>query len=200
MLINALRGHMGEFGIIGAAGAKNVPALVMRLHEARDELPPEARTALDLIVDGLRGLDAKIKQAEVRILAWHRANEARRRPATIPGVGPITASAIVATVPDASCFPSGRHFAVWLGLTPQPNSSGGKDRLGSISKQGDGYLRRLLVTGATAVIRFARADSSESKRWAAALLERKPARVATVALANKTARIIWALLIRNQST
>ncbi len=117
---------------------------------------------------------------------------------TIPGIGPIIASAISATVPDASLFRSGRQFAAWLGLTPRANSSGGKDRLGRISKQGDGYIRRLLVTGATAVIRLAR-QGNPSKVWAARLLQRKPARVVSVALANKTARIAWAVLARHQS-
>jgi transposase len=132
-------------------------------------------------------------------MAWHRASEASQRLAAIPGIGPITASAIVAAVPDATLFRSGRQFAAWLGLTPRPRSSGGKERLSGISKQGDGYIRRLLVIGATAVIRFARQHNNASKSWAARLLERKPARLVSVALANKTARIAWAVLARNQS-
>ena len=121
-------------------------------------------------------------------MTWHRDNDVSRRLATIPGIGPITASAIAATVPDASLFRSGRQFAAWLGLTPRAHSSGGKERLLGISKQGDGYIRCLLVIGATAVIRFAR-QGNVNKVWAAKLLERKPARLVSVALANKTARI-----------
>jgi transposase len=129
--------------------------------------------------------------------SWHRADETSRRLATIPGIGPITASAIAAAVPDPGQFQSGRQFAAWLGLTPRPNSSGGKDRLGGISKQGDGYLRRLLVVGATAVVRMVRKDPSRQP-WLAALLERKTVRVATVGLANKTARIAWAVMTRKE--
>ena len=131
-------------------------------------------------------------------MAWHRASRASQRLTSIPGIGPITASAIAAAVPEATLFRSGRQFAAWLGLTPRPHSSGGKQRLGGISKQGDSYIRRLLVTGATAVIRFARQDNA-SKSWAAEPLRRKPARVVSVALANKTARIAWAILARKQS-
>jgi transposase len=146
----------------------------------------------------MRAVGAAITAAEKRIMAWHRASEASQRLATIPGIGPITASAIAATVPDATLFRSGRQFAAWLGLTPRARSSGGKERLGGISKRGDGYIRRLLVIGATSVIRLARQDNA-SKTWAARLLARKSARVVSVALANKTARIAWAVLARNQS-
>lgn len=132
---------------------------------------------------------------EAQIVAWHRANETSRRLATIPGIDPITASAIAAAVPDASLFRSGCQFAAWLGLTPRPHSSGGKERLGGITKQGDGYLRRLLVVGATAVMRMARKNAARQP-WMAQLLERKPAKIATVALANKTARIAWAVMAR----
>jgi transposase len=126
---------------------------------------------------------------EDKILAWHRADAASRRLATVPGVGPITASAIAATVSDPSCFRSGREFAAWLGLVPRQNSSGGKQRLGGISKQGDRYLRRLLVIGATAVIRYARTKTAADSRWLNQLLDRRCPRIASVALANKTARI-----------
>jgi transposase len=143
-------------------------------------------------------LEIGIRKAEADILAWHKAHEASRRLATIPGVGPITASAIAATVPDARLFRSGRQFAAWLGLTPQPRSSGGKERLGRVSRQGNAYIRRLLVTGMTAVLRHTRADSRRNP-WVAKLLERKPARLVTVALANKTARVAWAMLMRGES-
>lgn len=146
----------------------------------------------------MRALAREIEKTEKTILAWHRQNAASRRLADIPGIGPITASAITAAVPDATLFSSGRSFAAWLGLTPRSHSSGGKEKLVGISKRGDSYIRRLLVIGATAVIRRARQDNP-SKNWAAKLLRRKPARLVSVALANKTARIAWALLARNET-
>ena len=198
MLINALRGHLAEFGIIAARGPAGVSAAIPALHDAQDGLPVLARQVLHGLIDQMRTVGAAITAAEKRIMAWHRASAASQRLATIPGIGPITASAIAATVPDATLFRSARQFAAWLGLTPRAHSSGGKERLGGISKQGDGYIRRLLVIGATAVIRFARQDNA-SKTWAARLLERKSARLVSVALANKTARIAWAVLARNQA-
>jgi transposase len=139
----------------------------------------------------------EIEQLESRILEWHRTNDASRRLATIPGIGPITASAIAANVPDASVFRTARQFAAWLGLTPRANSSGSKDRQMGISKQGDGYIRRLLVSGASAVMRFARQEYPR-KAWLVGLKERKRPKVAAVAQANKTARIAWAILRRNE--
>ena len=198
MLINALRGHLAEFGIIAARGPGGVTAEIAALHGAQDGLPMLARVALHGLFDQLRISRDEVVTVEKRIVAHHRANDASRRLATIPGIGPITASAIAAAVPDATLFKSGRQFAAWLGLTPRTHSSGGKERLVGITKQGDGYIRRLLVIGATAVIRLARQDNA-SKAWAAKLLERKSARLVSVALANKTARIAWALLARNQS-
>jgi transposase len=198
MLINALRSHLAEFGAIAARGPGGVTTVITAFHEMQSDLAAPARKALHGLIDQIRKVDAEIKKVEADIVAWHRGNEASRRLATIPGIGPITASAIAAAVPDASLFQSGRQFAAWLGLTPKAHSSGGKDRLGGISKQGDGYIRRLLVIGATAVIRLAR-QGNASKAWAAKMLENKPARLVSVALANKTARIAWAVLARNQS-
>ncbi len=197
MLINALRAHLGEFGVIAARGSGGVSTLIATFHETQHELPELARRALHGLIGELRTIEAEIKKIDAKIMEWHRGNEASRRLATIPGIGPITASVIAATVPDAKLFRSGRQFAAWIGLTPKPHSSGGKERQGGISKQGDGYIRRLLVTGATAVIRFARKGNA-AKSWAAKLLERKPARVVTVALANKMARIAWAVLARKE--
>jgi transposase len=194
-LINALRGHLGEFGIIAPQGAKKVAGLIAALQTASDAVPDLARNALHMLVDQLRLLEIGIRKAEEALVAWHRAHDASRRLATIPGIGPITASAIAASVPDARLFASGRQFAAWLGLTPQPRSSGGKERLGRISRQGNSYIRRLLVTGVTAVIRYARKKSA-SNPWVARLLERKPARLVSVALASKTARVAWAVLAR----
>jgi transposase len=196
-LINALRAHLAEYGIVTATGPGGVKTLTKLLHEEQDELPEHARSALASVVTQLEALQRQVDHLEEEILAWHRADETSRRLATIPGIGPITASAIAAAVPDPGQFRSGRQFAAWLGLTPRPNSSGGKDRLGGISKQGDGYLRRLLVVGATAVVRMVRKDPSRQP-WLAALLERKTVRVATVGLANKTARIAWAVMTRKE--
>jgi transposase len=196
--INALRGHLAEFGVVTARGPAGVKAAIAELHGMQDSLPPLARMALHGLLDRLGAVGLEIRKVDREIVAWCRHDDASRRLMTIPGVGPITASAIAATVSNASLFRSGRQFAAWLGLTPRARSSGGKERLGHISKQGDGYIRRLLVTGATAVIRLAR-QGNPSKVWATRLLGRKPARVVSVALANKTARIAWAVLARNQS-
>jgi transposase len=197
MLINALRGHLGEFGIVAARGPGGVATAIAALHEAQESLPSEVVPALHGLVEQLQAVGIQVSKLEKRILLCHRADANSRRLATIPGIGPITASAIAAAVPDAGLFKSGREFAAWLGLTPRAHSSGGKQRLVGISKQGDSYVRRLLVVGATAVLRRARQDNA-SKSWAAKLLERKPARIVTVALANKTARIAWAVLARQQ--
>jgi transposase len=198
LLINALRGHLAEFGVVTARGPAGVKAALGELQAMQESLPPLARAAFRQLVDRMEALGTEIRRAERDIVAWCRQDDAGRRLATIPGIGPITASAIAATVPDPWLFRSGRQFAAWLGLTPRAHSSGGKERLGGISKQGDGYIRRLLVTGATAVIRTAR-QANPGKVWAARLLERKPARLVSVALANKTARIAWAVLAREQA-
>jgi transposase len=145
----------------------------------------------------LRALASEIDRLEAQILAWHRSDAASSPLATMPGIGPITTSAIAAAVPDATMFRSGRQFAAWLGLTPRPHSSGGKEKLGGISKQGDGYLRSRLVVGATAVMRMARKDPAKQP-WAAQLLTRKPVKIATVTLANKTARVAWTVMARNE--
>ncbi|MGI4797831.1 MAG: IS110 family transposase, partial [Janthinobacterium lividum] len=197
MLINALRSHLAELGVISAQGPAGLQSAIASLHEMQDQWPELACDALHGMVDQLRELRLQIEKLETRLHAWHRKDKTSCRLAKVPGIGPITASAIVAAVPDASIFRSGRQFAAWLGLTPKAHSSGGKEKLGGISKQGDGYIRRLLVVGATSVIRVARKETS-SKLWATKLLERKPARVVSVALANKTARIVWAMLARGE--
>jgi transposase len=200
MLINALRGHLAEFGIIVAQGRAGVSALVTLVEDDKRELlPATAREALLAVVAQLRDAHERVAAIERKIVVWHRSNEQSRRLETIPGVGPITASAIAATITDPSLFRSGRQLAAWIGLVPRQNSSGGKERLGHISKKGDQYIRRLLVIGAHAVLRFARnGKASPSKKWGAALLARKPYKLAAVALANKMARIAWALMIRKE--
>jgi len=199
MLLNALRGHMAELGFIASQGASRVgDLLTILMGENETSIPKLAREALRGLASELAVLGERVKEIEVAILAWHKDNEVSRRLATIPGVGPITASAIVATVTDPSQFHSGRQLAAWIGLVPKQNSSGGKERQGGISKQGDRYLRRLLVLGATSVIRHARSKSDAQANWLKALLERRPAKLASVAQANKMARIVWALLTRGE--
>jgi len=197
MLINAIRGHCAEFGVIVAQGARRVAELLdeVRRNEGA-ALPDLARSALLMLADQLRDLAGQINRLDRRLLAWHRQSQTSQRLATIPGVGIITATALAASIPDPSLFRSGREFSAFLGLVPRQNSSGGKDKLGRISKMGDGYLRKLLVVGATSVIRRARTGSTASAAWINTLLERRPARVVTVAMANKTARIAWAILAR----
>jgi len=200
MLVNALRGHLAELGVVAAQGRRKITALIDVVCDEGDlRLPPMARQALTVLVAQMRDLQIRIKALERALLAWHRSNEASRRLETIPGIGFITATALAATVTDPAHFKSGRQFAAWLGLTPRQNSSGDKERLGRISKMGDRYLRRLLVVGATALIRFARNRSTPLTAWADALLAHRPARLVSVALANKMARIAWALLLRGES-
>jgi transposase len=197
MLINAIRGHCAEFGIIAPQGARRAGELVQQVRQAEvSSLPDLARSALSLLADQLGVLAAQIRGLERQLLAWHRQDQASQRLATIPGIGIITATALSASVTDPGIFRSGREFAAFLGLVPRQNSSGGKERLGRISKMGDGYLRKLLVVGATSVIRRARTGAVGTAPWIRALLERRPARVVTVAMANKTARIVWAVLTR----
>ncbi len=177
---------------------RNIDRLLGLLADEGTGLPELARRMLGVLADQLRDVAARVAAVEVELLAWHRASELSRRLATIPGVGPITASAIVATVGDASQFTSGRQFAAWLGLVPQQRSSGGKERLGRISKRGDGYIRRLLIHGARAVVGWRKRRPVTSDPWLGGLLARRPVNVATVALANKTARIAWALMMRGR--
>ncbi len=200
MLINALRGHCGEFGIVVAQGASKVAELIEMIEDRQDErLPVLARQALGSLVGQLRMVQAQIVGLEKKLMAWHRANEASRRLATIPGVGVITATALVATIGDASQFHSGRQLAAWLGLVPRQYSSGGKERLGRISKRGDSYLRKLLVHGARTVLLWSRRKKEKRTAWQEALLARRPTNVVVVAMANKTARVVWAMLSRGET-
>ena len=194
-LINALRGHLAEFGVVAAQGSVGLKDAIAQFHAEEAGLPAMARSALRRLINRISQITDEVRKTEKEIVGWCRTDAPSRRLITIPGVGPITASAISASVPDPALFRSGRQFAAWLGLTPKPHSSGGKDRLGRISKQGDGSIRRLLVIGATSMLRRARQENP-GRAWAKLLLERKPARVVSVALANKTARIAWAVLAR----
>ncbi len=200
MLINALRGHCGEFGLVVAQGASKVTELVEMIEDRQDErLPALAREALGSLAGQLRMVQAQILGLEKKLLAWHRGNEASRRLEAIPGVGVITATALVATIGDASQFHSGRQLAAWLGLVPRQYSSGGKERLGRISKRGDGYIRRLLVHGARADLRWSRHRKERRSMWQESLLARRPTNVVLVAMANKTARVVWAMLSRGET-
>jgi transposase len=198
MLVNALRAHLAEFGVIAPQGLRHVELLTKTIaHEQR--LPALARSILQTIVDQLNGTMARVQEIEVRLAEWHRHSPVSRLLATVPGVGIMGASAVAATVADPSLFRSGREFAAWLGMTPRQNSSGGKERLGRTSKRGDKYIRSLLIAGAVAVLRHARNRPTRDGAWVRALLARKPTKVAAVALANKTARIIWAVMMRSET-
>ena len=197
MLINALRAHLAEFGIIAAKGRSKVADLIADL--ATVDIPPLARMALRQIAEQIEACDERITALEKEIVGWHKTNETSRNLATVPGIGPITASALVAAVPNPKAFSCGRKLAAWLGLVPRQNSTGGKERPGSITKAGDSYLRRLLVIGATSVIGYARTKAPGQGEWLKALLERKSPREASVALANKMARIVWAIMVRGEA-
>jgi transposase len=207
MLICALRSPLGEFGIVAAQGKGGLAELRASLAGADGAALPElALAALRLIAAQIDAADAKVEAIDKAIVARHRSCEASRRLATIPGIGPIIASALAVAVPDAAAFSSGRQFAAWLGLVPAQNSTGGKPRLGRITKPapggeqgtGDRYLRRLLVIGATGLIRYKRKNVPGGIAWLTGLLARKPARLVSVALANKMARIAWAVLSRGE--
>jgi transposase len=195
-LANTIRAHMAEFGVIAPVGRLGLERLIHIICDEKDDrLTPIVRRALGHLVNQHDQQVTQILDLDRQINAWHRSNEVRRRLATIPGVGPLIASALVATIGDAKVFRSGRALSAWLGLVPRQNSSGGKERLGGISKRGDGYLRSLLVAGSLAVIRYAQRNGTK-RPWLVKLLERRTGRVAAVAMANKTARMVWVLMVR----
>jgi transposase len=196
MAANALRAAFAEFGVVTAQGFGGVQALMAEL-PAPAAVPPEARAALAALARHWQALSADIAALEKRIVQAARADEAARRLMEIPGVGPIGASAIVAAVPDARLFRSGRGFAAWLGLAPRQNNSAGKRRSGGISKQGDRTIRSLLILGASSHLRQERTRGVKDP-WLRELLARRPVKVATVARAAKTARIVWALLAKGE--
>ena len=200
MLINSLRSLMAEFGVVAPRGRSRLGELVRQLEAAEEEhIPGSARAMLLELVEAIEAQSERIARAEKAIVSAARADTTARRLMTVPGVGPITASAIVATLGDASRFRNGRHFAAWLGLVAKQSSTGGRPRLGRISKMGDRYLRKLLVLGATARLRTVQREQSPLAQWTRALLARRPARLVTLALANKTARILWALMARGET-
>ena len=199
-VINAIRAHLAEFGIVAPVGRNGVEQLLNIVADLRDErLPGVARRCVGSLGAQLKMLKAQILEFDRQIMAWHRSNAISKRLDDIPGVGPALATALVASVGDPKAFRSGRDFSAWIGLVPRQHSSGGKDKLGSISKQGDRYLRSLFTTGALAVIRYAKIHGTKHRPWLTALLARRPTKVAAIALANKIARMAWAMMAKGES-
>ncbi len=198
-LINALRGHLMEFGFIVRQGTGHVSKLIDLVADPSSELPVEARPVLAVIADSLLAIQARIAVLDREIAARAKADPVAKRLMTIPGVGPISATALVALAPDANTFRRGRDFAAWLGLTPRQHSSGGKERLGKTTKMGERSLRRLLIIGASSAVKAAARDGSRASPWLVSMLVRKPRMLVTVALANKMARIVWALMAHGGS-
>ena len=197
-LSNAIRGHMAEHGLVAPVGRNGLGRLIAIINATDDDhLPELVRSSLVFLVAQLDLVNAQILENDRRIRMSARATETGRRLLEIPGVGPVLASAIVAAVPDPKAFKSGRNLAAWIGLVPRQNSSGGKERLGGITKQGDRYLRQLLVVGSIAVIRYAQRHGTK-RPWLVQLLARRSPKVAAVALANKTARMIWAMMVSGE--
>jgi transposase len=198
-VINVIRAHLAEFGIVAPVGRNGVKQLLGVVADGSDKrLPEVARACVAVLGTQLRALKAQILEFDRRITAWHRSNEVSKRLDAIPGIGPALATALVASVADPKVFRSGRDFSAWIGLVPKQNSSGGKDRLGSISKRGDRYLRSLFTTGALAVIRYAKIHGTKHRPWLTALLARRPTMVAAIALANKIARMAWAIMAKGE--
>ncbi|HET6161895.1 MAG TPA: IS110 family transposase [Dongiaceae bacterium] len=197
-LTNAIRGYAAEFGLIAAKGLEKIDLLLARA-QADETLPKLTRDLFALQAREYAGLQARLREVEEKLMAWHRGNECSRRLAEIPGIGPIGAVMLAMKAPDPTVFRSGRHFAAWIGLTPRDHSTAGKVRLGGITRAGDPALRSVLVVGAMAVIRQAGKSKGRGSPWLQELLARKPRKVAAVALANKTARIAWTMMMTGQS-
>ena len=197
MLVNALRAHLAEFGLVAAQGLRNVGELIAIVRKQDDtRVPDMARQVLQVLANQIEQIEAAIAALEKQLLAWHKTNAVSQRLASIPGIGPIIATAIATTVADPNVFRSGREFAAWLGLVPRQNSTGGKTRLGGITKRGNRYLRRLLINGASA--NLLRSKATKADPWVIGLRRRRPPLVVAVALANKTARIAWAVMLRQE--
>jgi transposase len=194
MLSNAIRGHAAEFGVVATKGLGRVAELLQAADA--EGIPPLALEMLRLLAGQLGALDIKLKIIETKLLAWHKQDPISQSLATQPGIGPIGAVSFSLKVTDPKAFRSARHFAAWLGVTPKENATGGRSRPGRISRQGDASLRRLLVLGATAVIQFAK--PGRASPWLIQLLARRPRKLAAVALANKMARILWAMMVSGE--
>jgi len=196
MLSNAMRGHLAELGIVSAKGRNGTGELLRIISDSTDSrLSPVARGILEVLARQYSAIGTEIDSIQKGILAWHRSCEASRRLEEIPGIGPIVATALVAEIGDWKAFGSGRDLAAWIGLVPKQRTTGGKDRLGGITKQGNRYLRWLLVTGAMAVIRYAQRHGTRKRPWLGRLMDRRPTKVAAVALANTMARVAWAIMV-----
>ncbi|MBC6445555.1 MAG: IS110 family transposase [Alphaproteobacteria bacterium GM202ARS2] len=199
-LINGIRSHLAEFGIVAGVGRHGVEVLLDLIRKGEDDrVPPTARDCLMALAAQLELIKRQILEIDRRVLAWHRSNNMSKRLEAIPSFGPLVASAIVASVPDPHVFRSGRDMSAWIGIVPRENSTGGKQRLGSISKAGNRYLRKLLFIGALAVIKRVKKVGSSKHPWLASLLERRSVKVAAIALANKVVRIAWAMMTRSET-
>jgi transposase len=198
-VINAIRAHLAEFGIVAPVGRRGVEELLRIVTDPTDKRVPDVvRGCLTALGAQLLSLKKQILDFDRMILAWHRSNQTSKRLNCIPGVGPLLATALVASVADPQTFRSGRNFSAWIGLVPKQYSSGGRERLGGISKRGDRYLRCLFVAGAFALIRYAKIHGTKHRPWLTALLARRPTKVAAIALANKLARMAWAMMARGE--
>jgi transposase len=195
-IINALRGHLTEFGIVVAKGPAHVPQLVQAVEDGAEPIPELARTILQGLIEMLQALDDRIAGLDREIAQRAKEDETARRLMTIPGVGPVTATALAALAPPAETFKRGRDFAAWVGLTPLQHSTGGKQKLGATSKMGERTLRRLLILGASGVLRWVARNGAPAGSWLARMVARKPPMLVRVALANKMARIVWALMVK----
>jgi transposase len=196
-LSNAVRGHAAEFGLVAAKGLARIEPLLERI-AADQGIPVLAKEMFSTLGQEFAELGPRIAAVDAKLMAWHRGNELSRRLAEVPTVGPIGACLLPAKIPDPHIFRSGRMCAAWIGLTPKDHSTGGKQRLGGITRAGDERLRAVLVSGATAHISYVRRGRIQPSPWLADLLKRKPPKLAAVALANKTARIVWKLMVSGQ--
>jgi transposase len=198
-VINSIRAHLAEFGIVAPVGRNGVEQLLGVVADSNDRrLPEVARACVAALGAQLQTQKAQILEFDRLIRAWHRSSEVSKRLDEIPGVGPVLATALVGSVADPKAFRSGRDFSAWIGLVPKQHSSGGKEKLGRISKQGDRYLRSLFTAGALAVIRYAKIHGTNHRPWLTALLARRPTKVAAIALANKIARMAWAMMAKGE--
>jgi transposase len=196
-LVNAIRGHAAEFGVIAAKGTQNVAALLERV-VADPAVPAAAQAMFRELGAALAQVSARVAEQERKLAALHKSNAMSRQLAEVPGIGPVGGLTMALTV-DARQFQSGRHFAAWLGVTPKQNSTGGKHRLGKISREGNEQLRALLVNGATAVVRYVNPEQGKGSAWLQALVQRRPRKVVAVALANKMARVVWAMMMSGEA-
>jgi transposase len=195
-IINAIRGHLSEYGLIAPQGPFHVERLIAHIEDPGSDLPQAARTCLAVLVGALRHLQEQTAALDAEIAARAKADDVARRLMTVPGIGPLIATAIEALAPPVETFRSGRDFAAWVGLTPMQRSTGGKERLGRTSRMGERTLRRLLIIASSAVVRWAKRKGVPANSWLGRMLARKPPMLVIVALANKNARVAWALLTK----